>query len=76
MTDTSCPAPAKRTAMYPPIAPAPTTQIFIGEGDYAGFFAVVDVTTTPEDRRLELHGYIIEGEPPPFCRRSMISAEL
>ena len=42
-----------------------TTQTFIGEGDYAGSFAVVDIATTPgEGGGVELHGYIIEGEPP------------
>ena len=41
------------------------TQTFIGEGDYAGSFAVADITTTPgEGGGVELHGYIIEGEPP------------
>ena len=42
-----------------------TTQTFIGEGDYAGSFAVADIISTPgAGGGVELHGYIIEGEPP------------
>ena len=42
-----------------------STQTFIGEGDYAGSFAVVDIISTPgAGGGAELHGYIIEGEPP------------
>jgi len=42
-----------------------TTQTFIGEGDYAGSFAVADIKSTPgAGGGVELHGYIIEGEPP------------
>ena len=41
------------------------TQVFIGEGDYAGSFAIVDMASTPGvGGGVELHGYIIEGEPP------------
>ena len=42
-----------------------TTQTFIGEGDYAGSYAVADIKSTPgAGGGVELHGYIIEGEPP------------
>ena len=42
-----------------------TTQTFIGEGAYAGSFAVADIESTPgTGGGVELHGYIIEGEPP------------
>ena len=40
-----------------------TTQTFIGEGEYEGSYAVVDITTTP-GIRAELRGFIFEGEPP------------
>ena len=42
-----------------------TTQTFIGEGAYAGSYAVADIKSTPgAGGGVELHGYIIEGEPP------------
>ena len=41
------------------------TQTFIGEGEYAGSFAVADIASTPgEGGGVVLTGYIIEGEPP------------
>ncbi len=48
------------------------TQTFIGEGDYAGSFAVADITITPGvGGSVELHGYIIEGEPPAAAERRL-----
>ena len=50
---------------FPDGTAAGTTQTFIGERGYAGHYAVVDITTTPgAGGGVELHGYIIEGEPP------------
>ena len=48
------------------------TQTFIGEGDYSGSFAVADITITPGvGGSVELHGYIIEGEPPAATERHL-----
>jgi hypothetical protein len=42
-----------------------TTQLFIGEGGYAGSYALVDIQNDPAVEGWTLRGVIFEGEPPP-----------
>ena len=41
------------------------TQLFIGEGGYAGSYALVDIQRDPAVEGWTLRGVIFEGEPPP-----------
>ncbi len=41
------------------------TQLFIGEGGYAGSYALVDIQDDPAAEAWTLRGVIFEGEPPP-----------
>ena len=42
-----------------------TTQLFIGEGGYAGSYALVDIQNDPAVEGWTIRGVIFEGEPPP-----------
>ena len=55
------------TIIFPPDGTASTvTQVFIGEGAYAGSYAVIESDTTPgaPGGGVVLRGFIIDGEPP------------
>ena len=55
------------TIIFAPDGTASTvTQVFIGEGAYAGSYAVLESDTTPgaPGGGVVLRGYIVEGEPP------------
>ena len=41
------------------------TQLFIGEGGYAGSYALVDIQSDEARGVWTLRGVIFEGEPPP-----------
>jgi hypothetical protein len=48
---------------FPDATASGATQAFVGEGGYAGSYAVADITTIPGSG-VVLHGFIFEGEPP------------
>lgn len=55
------------TIIFSPDGTASTvTQVFIGEGEYAGAYAVLESDTTPgaPGGGVVLSGFIVEGEPP------------
>ena len=53
----------RQVLYYPDGSASATTETFIGEGNYAGSYAVVDTTTLPTVG-VTLHGFIFEGETP------------